>query len=223
MKRYPSINHLPDSLLTKGDRTVSLEQSTICQYKARDIQDVIIVTEKLDGTNVRVVKTGSQIQTILRSGNPAQSSKHITHQLFNDWVWKNYDRFEFLKDNQSIVGEWLAYAHGTLYNLPHEPFVVFDLMEGNKRITYKELINVVCGKFITARLLHFGQPVTTDWIMDRIDLDKSFHGAQDPIEGAVWRVERKGEVDFLAKYVRPDYIPGKYLDDNCWLWSPEKF
>lgn len=48
-----------------------------------------------------------------------------------------------------------------------------------------------------------------------------FHGALEPIEGAVWRVERnkptgvKGEkewvVDFLIKYVRPDKIDGCYL------------
>ncbi len=38
-----------------------------------------------------------------------------------------------------------------------------------------------------------------------------FHGAIDPVEGAVWRVEREGRVDFLAKYVRADKIDGKYL------------
>ncbi len=55
--------------------------------------------------------------------------------------------------------------------------------------------------------------------------DGGFHGALDPVEGAVWRVERNalvnpgrsGErcpvVDFLAKYVRPDKIDGCYLPE----------
>lgn len=55
---------------------------------------------------------------------------------------------------------------------------------------------------------------------------KPFHGALDPVEGAVWRVERGGSVDFLAKYVRPDKVDGCYLPDiaGCeavWHWTPE--
>jgi len=51
------------------------------------------------------------------------------------------------------------------------------------------------------------------------------HGALDPVEGAVWRVERNGKVDFLAKYVRPNKQDGKYFESvtggatvwNTWL------
>lgn len=55
------------------------------------------------------------------------------------------------------------------------------------------------------------------------------YGAQDPVEGAVWRVERKGVVDFLCKYVRPDKVDGAYLPDversanpgeTVWNWQP---
>jgi hypothetical protein len=55
-----------------------------------------------------------------------------------------------------------------------------------------------------------------------------FHGALEPVEGAVWRVERyrlinkslgnvggrKPVVDFIVKYVRPDKEDGKYLDGD---------
>jgi hypothetical protein len=34
-------------------------------------------------------------------------------------------------------------------------------------------------------------------------------------------VERRGEVDFLAKYVRPDKVDGKYLGgEPIWMWRP---
>jgi hypothetical protein len=44
-------------------------------------------------------------------------------------------------------------------------------------------------------------------------LEPSGHGAMDPVEGAIWRVERKKEVDFLVKYVRHDKVDGKYLPE----------
>ncbi len=63
-----------------------------------------------------------------------------------------------------------------------------------------------------------------------------FHGALDPVEGAVWRVERnelirpggqecRWHVDFLVKYVRPDKIDGSYLSEISGLppvynWMP---
>jgi hypothetical protein len=45
------------------------------------------------------------------------------------------------------------------------------------------------------------------------------------VEGAVWRVERKGKVDFLGKYVRPEKVDGCYLpeisgEEAVWNWRP---
>lgn len=47
-----------------------------------------------------------------------------------------------------------------------------------------------------------------------------------PVEGAVYRVERRGEVDFLAKWVRPDKQDGCYLPEvsggeAVWNWRPD--
>jgi hypothetical protein len=44
-------------------------------------------------------------------------------------------------------------------------------------------------------------------------LKESGHGAVDTVEGAVWRVERYGKVEFLAKYVRQDKVDGCYLPE----------
>lgn len=40
-----------------------------------------------------------------------------------------------------------------------------------------------------------------------------WHGAVDDAEGAVWRVERDGKVDFLVKYVHPYKVDGRYLPE----------
>ncbi len=40
-------------------------------------------------------------------------------------------------------------------------------------------------------------------------------------EGCVWRVENEqGGVEFLGKFVRQDFTPGKYFEDEIWLWNP---
>ena len=41
--------------------------------------------------------------------------------------------------------------------------------------------------------------------------DKFVHCMNEKPEGLVYRVERKGKVDFLSKYVRHDFEAGKYL------------
>ena len=65
--------------------------------------------------------------------------------------------------------------------------------------------------FPTPRLISYGLPMPIERVLEV--LEPSWHGALDPVEGAVWRVERLGKVDFLAKYVRPTKIDGLYLFD----------
>ena len=59
-------------------------------------------------------------------------------------------------------------------------------------------------------------------------IEVSGHGAVDEVEGVVYRVERNNTVDFLAKYVKPHKIDGKYLPEKndgivVWNWKmPEE-
>jgi hypothetical protein len=50
------------------------------------------------------------------------------------------------------------------------------------------------------------------------------HGALDPIEGVVWRVENRNKFDFMVKYVRPNKVDGEYLPElnggeEYWNWK----
>jgi hypothetical protein len=79
------------------------------------------------------------------------------------------------------------------------------------------------GRFTMPALLSIG-PTSIEKAMGILAGD-GFHGALDPVEGAVWRVERQGKVDFLAKYVRHDKADGAYLPDvsgqpAVWNWRP---
>jgi len=236
-KNYGSIGHLPSSRMGPSDHHVHPGQEAICTVKARDKHDVIIVTEKVDGSNVGIARIGDNIHALGRAGYLAQSSKYKQHQLFADWVRKREDFWrETLHDGQRLVGEWLAQAHSTRYNI-HDPFFAFDLISNFDRETgekleterrapfniLQKLCNVSCIQM--PRVLHIGSPLSVDKAMElHLQKHSGFHPEDGP-EGVVYRVERQGEFDFMAKWVRPDKVDGKYLPemsgkDAIWNWWP---
>lgn len=240
-KSYGHIPHFPGSRMGPGDHKCSEGQLRIATVKARDKHDRIIVQEKVDGSNVGVARIEDVIIPLTRAGYVADTSPYEQHWRFGEWVYANQNRFlEVLSEGERLCGEWLMQAHGTRYELKHEPFVVFDLMTGHRRLVADELYDrVMLHGFILPRMIHEGDPLSIEDALEGIK--SSGHGAIDPVEGAVWRVERNelidprkgGErrwiVDFLAKYVRPDKVDGAYLSDvegslnpgkTIWNWRP---
>lgn len=222
-KSYGSIPHLIGSRLGLGDHHASPGQVKIATEKTRDKHDVVIVQEKLDGGNVGIAKVHGDILAITRAGYLANTSQYKTHHVFNEYVRVNRDRFnELLKEGERLCGEWLFTAVGTKYNLPHEPFVPFDLMIGNKRLIYSDFVNRCVGfDFQLPRIIGMGPlPIT---LVEAELVGQSLHGNVDQIEGAIWRVERKEEVDFLCKYVRASKVDGLYLHIDYINGMPSKF
>lgn len=211
-KNYGSIPHLPCSRMGPADHKISEGQERIATVKPRDKHDTIIVQEKLDGSNVGVAMKHGEIFAISRAGYEAKTSPYDQHHAFSDWVHENESRFrKVLQEGQRVCGEWLHTAHGTIYELPHEPFVCFDLIdENNKRSPYAEFSDKVGLHFVLPYLVSVGGSVSVDEALHSLG-DYGQHGATEKIEGAVWRVERRGVVDYLCKYVRRDKVDGKYL------------
>ena len=213
-----------------GDHHCSEGQYKICCVKTRDRHDRIIVQEKVDGSCMSVAKLNGKILALSRAGYLADTSPFEQHHLFHSWVEANWKRFDCILNNgERACGEWLALAHGTRYQLPHEPFVVFDLFEEptkkpERRLTVDELDSRVVGRFVTPRRMFDGHvPISIEAV--QAALEPSGHGALDKVEGAVWRVERRGEVNFVAKWVRSDKRDGCYLPEmndgvSVWNWRP---
>ncbi len=228
-KAYGSIPHLPGSRLGPGDHHCHAGQAEICTVKKRDRHDFVTVTTKLDGSCCSVARIEGAIVPLGRAGYPAQTSKYEQHQLFFQWAMAQQDRFfDLLEDGERVCGEWLAQAHGTRYKLVHEPFVVFDLFRDNRRIPYAELLARARQQdFIMPHLMmghRLGEPISIEDAL--CSSEQPVHGELDPVEGAVWRVERKGQFDFLAKYVINTKEDGKYLPEisgkpAVWNWRPE--
>jgi hypothetical protein len=230
-RSYGSIPHLPGSRRGPGDHGVNEGQARICCVQARDRHDLIIVQEKLDGSNVAVYRDGDDLIPLTRAGYHAGTSPYAQHHMFADWVAEPDQRRRFssvLESGERLCGEWLAQAHGTRYDLANrEPFVPFDLMRGQVRATHDELTAVIGTIFFLPYVLHAGGPCAVTDALYMLGTH-GLYGALDPVEGAVWRVERKGKVDFMAKYVKPSKVDGAYLPDvpnsisavEVWNWRP---
>jgi hypothetical protein len=235
-KSYGSIGHLPGSRMDVNhtkyatgkvvgkDFGVHAGQAAICTTKVRDQKDRVYVQEKLDGSNVAVANIDGVLVALSRSGYEARTSPYVQHHIFADWVAANLTMFDFLKPGERVAGEWLAQAHGTRYALTHEPFVAFDIMRnGHERATYDEVLDRTRCRLVMPQLIA-ENPITVEGAMFHLGR-RGWHGALDPAEGCVWRVERDGKVDFLAKYVRPDKVDGCYLPEvsgkeAIWNWKP---
>ena len=227
-KAYGHIPHLPGSRMGPSDHHCHDGQRVICTERKRDKHDIVTVTCKVDGSCMAVARIDGVVVPLGRSGYPAQTSKYEQHQLFFQWAMERQGRFlELLRDGERICGEWLAQAHGTRYHLRHEPFCPFDLMRGAERAPYAEMVArvAVLGFTVPTLLLGhpLGEPVSVDRVME--ELESRYHGELDAPEGAVWRVERKGVFDFMAKYVRPDKVDGCFLPEvsnlpAIWNWRP---
>lgn len=221
-KNYPSIGHLPGSRLGSGDRQINSGQSRIATLTGHQCYPTqVIVSEKLDGSNVRILKQNGQIYAVNRSGYRASGSPYEQHQKFAAWVREREQIFQqYLKDGERLAGEWLLQAHGTRYQLPHEPLAIFDWFVDDVRLPYLDFerrikpLQIELGITIP-KCLHFGEPIDVASVLKLLG-EFGHHGAIDPAEGAVWRVETqrsqmKWQVDFLAKYVRAGKVDGCYL------------
>lgn len=219
-KSYGSIPHLPGSRVGPKDYHISDGQAKIATERARDKYDTIIVQEKLDGSNVGVANINGKIHALTRAGYLASSSQYKQHHLFAYWVKNNEKNFKYLlADGERVCGEWLAQAHGTRYNLWHSPFVAFDIIAGTTRVPYNDFATSVQMAGLEVPYLVGTGPMTVANVIAILDV-VNYHGALDPIEGAIWRVERNGKVDFLTKYVRHGKEDGKYLPEKNQTGDP---
>jgi ATP-dependent RNA circularization protein (DNA/RNA ligase family) len=229
-KSYGSIGHLPGSRLGPGDHHVNEGQAHRMLAELPK-KDRLIVTEKVDGSNVGVCKVDGRLIAINRAGWDCWSSPHEQHRLFAAWVAENYDRFDaVLGERERICGEWLALAHGTLYTLTHEPFVAFDVFDSSEnRLPFVRFMErVQTGRLVTPHVFH-DAPVAC--AIEEVAGMPSQHGAAGGIkEGVVYRWERGDRVLMLAKWVRPDKVDGHLLVGNAaagmhaytetWNWRP---
>ena len=227
-RAYRKIPHLPGSRTGQTDRHAPRELARWCTHQCRP-GDVVVVQEKLDGSCVAVALKHGEVIALGREGFRAAESQNPGRQMFHRWVTANAARFrEVLQEGEWLVGEWLALAHATRYRLTHEPFVVFDLCSGGadfKAWSTARTDERLAGRFARPHVLHSGAAISIEAVDAKLG-EFGHHGALDPVEGAMWRVERAGEVVFRAKFVRGGKVDGALLPENSgqpaiWNWTDQ--
>lgn len=227
-KNYGSIPHLSNSKLGPGDHFITEGQERILTEKVRDKHDEVLVFEKYDGSNVGIAKIQNKIYALTRSGYWARTSPYKQHHLFADFVENLENVFDkILLDRERIVGEWLLQAHGLKYSIATNPIVFFDIfMSTNERYEYNHIKHMAMNTGINLpRLLHRGKAIEVGELLPKLNEKTDKIRSKEYPEGMVYRVERKGKVDFLAKWVRKDFEAGKYIIDKedhelTWNYPP---
>lgn len=208
-KNYGSIPHLSNSKLGENDHFIGIGQERILTQKKRDKHDTILVFEKYDGSNVGIAKKEGEIFALTRNGYEASTSPYRQHHEFTKWVKKREAYFKkILNEGERLIAEWLLQAHGIIYKITSEPIVFFDYFDAeNNRFTYDKLKNL---DLPLPRMLHQGEPARVEELLSVLNQKTEHIKSNENPEGMVYRVERKEQVDFLAKWVSPDFEPGKY-------------
>lgn len=224
-KAYGSIPHLPGSRTGPTDRHLPENLARRLVEEAPAGYEVL-VQEKLDGSCVAVARLDDVIFALGRGGDLAERSRNEGRRMFAAWVAREESRWlALLAPGERLVGEWLALAHSTRYELCGEPFVAFDLMVGEERAGIDELTaRVRSAGLVPPHLVHRGPALSVVDALER--LGSGGHGALDAVEGLVYRLERAGEVALIAKHVRHEKSDGSLLPENTgqpalWNWRPD--
>jgi ATP-dependent RNA circularization protein (DNA/RNA ligase family) len=218
-RNFGNIKHLTGSRLKDSGDTI-LEES-IQPYFTKCLQfpkrDKLYVTEKIDGANVGVYKKGGKLYPIMRKGYDVRTSGFEFLRRFADFVMDNSARFDaLLSDEERVCGEWMIKTHSLFYKMPHEPFVVFDIIKDmNKpaRPPFAEIIKRCKDHgFTSATVIHEGDAISVDDAL-RL-LGDGFHGCANSPEGVVYRYERDGTFEMSAKFVSNINVGGDFMNDE---------
>lgn len=238
---YQPFPYLPESQRPAGGIELPPVDAAICTEQAQE-GDLVLVLEKLDGVSVGIARKYGELSPINGIGNTlTERAKGAEYKLFFQWFRRNRRRFTWLGDGERVMGEWLAQAHGTRYNLVgtgHAPLVVVDIAKSNHwRAPYSETVSRCADAGLEcAEILYMGGAVPVEDALARLSIDGLPVLGGDTHEGVVYRVERRRGVrgnvgvETLAQYVRHEHRPHRYLPgfaDNpatmpiLWNWNAE--
>lgn len=214
---YPSISHLPGSKYRDDDDSaIGAQEVEWLTVKTQRPEDLVVVTEKVDGCNVGVLRRGNSLYPIVRKGYDVRTNQFDWIRDFAKFVDKNRLRFLYLlSDGERVCGEWMIKTHTIRYDMPHEPFVCFDIIRDNRRVRYQTLQERLRrSSFTPVGLVHSGGAISPERAIEL--LGSGFHGAVGAPEGVVYLYESKehGWL-FSAKFVSNPLVGDqKLLDKN---------
>lgn len=199
---YPTIQHIKGSkMIDNADKLLNEREQDWLTVKTRTKDDIVIVTEKVDGCNVGVLRRGEELIPIVRRGYNVLTNPLDWIKEFHRFVDERKQRFlDLLNDGERVCGEWMIKTHTLRYKMKHEPFICFDLISNTYRDRYLNAKHrLEANGFVTAGLVHYGTAIPAKTALEM--LGDGFHGIVGGPEGIVYRYESKDGFLFSGKYV----------------------
>lgn len=208
-RNFGHIGHLTGSkMIDIEDKLLDIENQVRFTSCKRDKNDVVIITEKIDGMNAGVVKKNGMLYPINRKGYDSRGMKfqHPDLEVLGDtwakWVDNHYELYDsILEEDERMVFENCIFVHTLRYNFKNDPvFLLAKYNADNKRINHillKELANRFGIQ--QAPVLNIGIAIPPEIVISQYP--KGVVGVKGEIEGIVYSYEHGGEVETTAKFV----------------------
>lgn len=208
-RNFGSIGHLSGSkMIDSADSLLSKEEQEKYVQCKRNKNDIVIITEKIDGMNAGVVKMDGLLYPINRRGYDTRimglqyKELAVLGEGWAKWVDDHYFIYDaILQEGEHLVFEYAEYRHTLEYKFKCEPvFLLAKYNADNKRINYASL-SVLAQKYdlVQPPLLNIGVAVPPEIIIKQYP--KGLAGVKGKLEGIVYNYEHNGNHASCAKYV----------------------
>ena len=197
-RNFGHIGHINGSkMINDEDKLLPIDVQEKFIHKKQNKNDIVIVTEKIDGMNAGVVKKDGVLYAVNRKGYLAKNMGLVREELsllgkcWDTWVNLHYDVYnKILKDGERLVFENCIIQHTLSYTFHSD----------GTRVPYSELREI--GReygLVMPPLLNYGCAILPEFVLNQYP--NGLVGSRDKIEGIVYVYEHNGKFDGSAKYV----------------------
>lgn len=208
-RNFGHIKHLSGSkMIDNEDVLIDKQVEEYLTVKKNNPNDLVIVTEKIDGMNAGVVKKDGLIYPINRKGYDTRLMGRVHEELgvlgdgWAKWVDDHYAMYDFILDEgERLVYEYAEFTHTLEYKFKHEPvFLLAKYTADNKRVNYHTLCEFAKEYgFEQPPLLNIGVAVPPQLVLNQYP--KGLVGVKGKIEGVVYNYEHNDQHAVCAKFV----------------------
>ena len=210
--KYPRTPHLFGSKGTDDDKHLGPGESE--KFISNPL---LIVEEKLDGTNVGIHFTSKGRMVLQCRGHEITEGMHPQYDLFKQWTCVKRPMLQAMLGNGFILyGEWLYAKHSVHYHaLPHY-FFEFDIYDKDfaRFLDLDTRLQMLEGTGLHSVPVLWRGPATAAELRKLIGpsafesaFDNPATGKTDRLmEGLYLRTEADGYVTGRAKIVRPEFV-----------------
>lgn len=219
---FNRFKHLNGSrLIDSKDQYMDNKAQKMFTEKKRQINDMIYITEKIDGMNAGLLKKNGKFYALNRKGYDVRSNLLYEdgniNFLFFCWAYwcseyiakqrkEKHNIFE-LPDNTRLVFENALLTHSLKYNFKHhDPVFLLAVYIGNEKINIK-ITNYIAKKYNLQRppILASHLAINPEIIVNQYG--KGLAGCKENMEGCVYVYEtydmnkKDYRIESMAKYV----------------------